>query len=346
MTTALLWLRRDLRLHDHPALHAARDGAERMIPVFCFDDGLLERPPRLRPADAVPARVPARARRRAARARQPAVRAPRPSRRASCAQLARDVGADVGPLHRRRRAVRPPAPGGGQARRWRRSASPRSPTRACSRSTRWSRSGPARAGPTPCSRRSTRTGWASRGATCSARRARCRDRPQGDRRARCPRSRISACSRSSSAPMPGGEAAGREALRRFLAGPIDDYADGRDILTGESVSRLSPYLHFGCLSPREIEERLRRRRGRARPSGVSSAGATSTPTCSATSRRTPRSEYQERYRGTIRWSHAETALRGLVRGPDRVSRRSTPGCASCAARGGCTTAPGCSSARF
>src|SRR5579875_2178905 len=40
MTTSILWLRRDLRVHDHPALQAARE-ADRMIPVFCFDDALL-----------------------------------------------------------------------------------------------------------------------------------------------------------------------------------------------------------------------------------------------------------------------------------------------------------------
>ena len=39
--TALLWLRRDLRIHDHPALAAARRGADALVPVFCFDDRLL-----------------------------------------------------------------------------------------------------------------------------------------------------------------------------------------------------------------------------------------------------------------------------------------------------------------
>ena len=39
--TSLLWLRRDLRLHDHPALQAARAGADHLVPVFCFDDRLL-----------------------------------------------------------------------------------------------------------------------------------------------------------------------------------------------------------------------------------------------------------------------------------------------------------------
>lgn len=39
--TAIVWFRRDLRLRDHPALRAALDGADRVVPVFCFDDSLL-----------------------------------------------------------------------------------------------------------------------------------------------------------------------------------------------------------------------------------------------------------------------------------------------------------------
>lgn len=39
--TTILWLRRDLRVHDHPALDAARRDAEHLVPVFCFDDRLL-----------------------------------------------------------------------------------------------------------------------------------------------------------------------------------------------------------------------------------------------------------------------------------------------------------------
>ena len=41
MTTTLLWLRRDLRVHDHPALEAARRAGDHLVPVFCFDDRLL-----------------------------------------------------------------------------------------------------------------------------------------------------------------------------------------------------------------------------------------------------------------------------------------------------------------
>ncbi len=39
--TAVLWFRRDLRLHDHPALAAALTGAERVAPLFVLDPVLL-----------------------------------------------------------------------------------------------------------------------------------------------------------------------------------------------------------------------------------------------------------------------------------------------------------------
>lgn len=35
--TALLWFKHDLRLDDHPGLHAALKAAKTVIPVFCFD---------------------------------------------------------------------------------------------------------------------------------------------------------------------------------------------------------------------------------------------------------------------------------------------------------------------
>ena len=38
--TALLWFRRDLRLADHPALQAARDSGDEVVPVFVLDDAL------------------------------------------------------------------------------------------------------------------------------------------------------------------------------------------------------------------------------------------------------------------------------------------------------------------
>ena len=41
MDTRILWLRRDLRLADHPALHAALDGADRVVPLFVLDPSLV-----------------------------------------------------------------------------------------------------------------------------------------------------------------------------------------------------------------------------------------------------------------------------------------------------------------
>jgi hypothetical protein len=39
--TSLFWFTRNLRIHDHPALRAALDRSERVVPVFCLDDRLL-----------------------------------------------------------------------------------------------------------------------------------------------------------------------------------------------------------------------------------------------------------------------------------------------------------------
>ncbi|MBA2471536.1 MAG: deoxyribodipyrimidine photo-lyase [Pseudonocardiales bacterium] len=50
---------------------------------------------------------------------------------------------------------------------------------------------------------------------------------------------------------PGGETAGRRILRDWLAGPIQHYEQAHDDLAGDGTSRLSPYLHFGCVSPTE-----------------------------------------------------------------------------------------------
>src|SRR6476619_2970277 len=40
-TTALVWFRRDLRVHDHPALTAAHRECDRVVPVFVLDPRLL-----------------------------------------------------------------------------------------------------------------------------------------------------------------------------------------------------------------------------------------------------------------------------------------------------------------
>ena len=129
-------------------------------------------------------------------------------------------------------------------------------------------------------------------------------------------------------PPPGGEAAGARAAHALpRRATCARYADNHDALGRDRTSRLSPYLHFGCVSAREVEERLPRGRGRRRRSGASSAGATSTTTCCCTSRATRARSSRSATAAASRWSHAEQALRGLVRGPHRLpagGRRHAP----------------------
>jgi deoxyribodipyrimidine photo-lyase len=99
--------------------------------------------------------------------------------------------------------------------------------------------------------------------------------------------------------MRGGESEARTRLTRFVGDRAAAYAETRNLVAENGASRLSPYLHFGCLSPREVEERAPSEEFRRQlcwrdfyahvllhfPRNV-------------------RSEHQERYRGTIKWSRA------------------------------------------
>ncbi len=53
------------------------------------------------------------------------------------------------------------------------------------------------------------------------------------------------------ATLNAGEAAAHERLKRFVAGAIAGYAEGRNRLDEDGTSVLSPYLRFGMISPRE-----------------------------------------------------------------------------------------------
>lgn len=56
----------------------------------------------------------------------------------------------------------------------------------------------------------------------------------------------------------GGETAGRRSMATWTAGPVDAYAERIDDLAADATSRLSPYLHFGSLSPVELAHRVRK----------------------------------------------------------------------------------------
>ena len=49
-----------------------------------------------------------------------------------------------------------------------------------------------------------------------------------------------------------GERGARKRMRDFMAGPIAGYADGRNIPSQASTSRLSPHLRFGEISPHQV----------------------------------------------------------------------------------------------
>jgi deoxyribodipyrimidine photo-lyase len=54
---------------------------------------------------------------------------------------------------------------------------------------------------------------------------------------------------------PGGETAGRRKLFGWLRSGVTGYEAGHDDLAAAATSRLSPYLHFGCISPLEVADR-------------------------------------------------------------------------------------------
>ena len=61
--------------------------------------------------------------------------------------------------------------------------------------------------------------------------------------------------------LPPGEQAARERLERFLEDGVREYAERRNQPAAEGTSRLSPYLRWGCLHPRTVLAGLGRGRG-------------------------------------------------------------------------------------
>ncbi|MGI8633288.1 MAG: cryptochrome/photolyase family protein [Solirubrobacterales bacterium] len=59
----------------------------------------------------------------------------------------------------------------------------------------------------------------------------------------------------------GGETLGRERMFRWLRDHLASYDDNHDDLAGDKTSRLSAYLHFGCVSPLEAALEARDRVG-------------------------------------------------------------------------------------
>jgi deoxyribodipyrimidine photo-lyase len=59
----------------------------------------------------------------------------------------------------------------------------------------------------------------------------------------------------------GGESEARRRLSAWTRADLASYAERHDDLPGDATSRMSPYLHFGCISPLEMATKLRGRPG-------------------------------------------------------------------------------------
>ena len=57
---------------------------------------------------------------------------------------------------------------------------------------------------------------------------------------------------------PAGESAALDRLKAFLAGPAPTYDTRRDRPAADATTRLSPYLKYGCIHPRQVLDRLDR----------------------------------------------------------------------------------------
>lgn len=245
--TLVVWFRRDLRVHDHPALSEAA-GAANVVPLFVIDPALWDAP-RTAPVRrwflagslaALDAELRARGSRLVVRVGRPEEVVP---------AVAREVGArmvlgsrDVTPAARRRdRAVADALEADGRTLRLRRGLLLAEPE------TLSGRAGNGHTVFTPF--------WKTLAAA--------------DRRAVLPApDRLPAVPDAIAGeplpdvPHPGlrdlpepGEAAARARLDAWVASGLEGYADHRNDLAGTPTSHLSQDLHLGLLSPVEIEAR-------------------------------------------------------------------------------------------
>ena len=274
MTTAIVLFTRDLRVHDHPALAAACRDADRVVPLFVFDEGIL------RSRYAAPNRVSAlldsvRDLRRSLQQRGGDLIVRRGDPVEQVHDLAVEVAADQlhlsadvsayarGREQRLRTLARDPlrgqlavhvhpgtvqvppgdlTPSGGDHfkvfspywRRWA-AADHRAPEPAPSRV------------PTPTSP-STSTSTSARAPD---------DPPLAGTLPT-----LGELTDGPTAPdlPPAGETAARQRADAWFDGPIDAYDDARNHLSADGTSRLSPYLHLGTISVAELVARVDRTR--------------------------------------------------------------------------------------
>ena len=308
--TGIVWLRRDLRIRDHPALAAALDAHDRVVPVFCFDERLLHGRHASGPRTQFLLECLADPDRQLrVRGCGLVIRRGRPEQ--ELVELARRVGAqdvyvsqDVSPFARKR---------GDRARRAFAAAGiglhSHPGLNAVDVRAVETKAGTPYTVFSPFFRNwleIERRDLVEAPATLPG-------LPSGLRKGRIPSLEALGLEQEVAEPRRGGETEAQRTLDRFLDHGIREYVDNHDALAADRTSRLSPYLHFGCISPRQIEERLPRGAG---------AEAFHRQLCwrdfyhhvLVNFPRNARSEFQQRYRGRIRWSYARRPFEAWTEG--------------------------------
>jgi deoxyribodipyrimidine photo-lyase len=305
---ALVWFRRDLRVHDHPALGAALAGHEQIVPVFCLDDRLLHGRHASGPRTAfllesladLDDQLSERGARLVIRHGPPERELPALAGETGATEihLSRDPSPYEATRGRRVRAALEQAGVTGHAH----------PGVSVVDDVRAIRTGQGRPYTvfTPFYRNWERV--TRRAVLDPPRRI---GMPAGTRHSRVPSLASLGLEQEVAEPARGGETAGLARLAEFLDGAVRDYDSGRDQAGVDGSSRLSPYLRFGCLSPRAVEDQL--------PGGASAAAQGAEAKGSRALQRqlcwrdfyqhvlvhhpeNARQEYQARYRGTLTWA--------------------------------------------
>jgi deoxyribodipyrimidine photo-lyase len=254
-STAVMWFRRDLRVRDLPALAAAARH-DRVVPVFVFDDRLITKG-RFPSAKRVAFMLGClRDLDEALRDRgaQLVIREGKPE--AVIPQLAEEVGADAvyftadaSPWARRRDqqvvdalgAKARPMPGGFIV---------DDPT------TILTKQGKPYTVFSPFARN-----WATHDRREAATTPRKLQLPSGVKVGRMPSMAKLGFDEEPELTFEPGESAARKHLQAFLRNGLRDYDDKRDWAAGGS-SRLSPYLRWGCISPVELDAKVREKGGK------------------------------------------------------------------------------------
>ena len=263
MKTALLWYRRDLRVHDHPALHASAGEFERLVPVFVLDDALLHgRFPSASRTQFLLGCLRALDDELRERGSALVVRHGTPER--ELVALAGEAGAqavlwtsDVAPYARARdgRVAEALGEAGVEAR-------PSGGNYVVDVSRPRTKDGRPYSVFSPFWR-----SWqeVERREVLRAPRT-LPPLPSKVRRGQVPAAvgdlGIDDGGVVAEPLVEPGEAAARKAVARWLDGGLEHYADRQDAMARRGTSCLSPYLRWGCLSPRELEERARGRGGK------------------------------------------------------------------------------------